>query len=106
MLATFPPLGFRGTVPHRKARRPIFCVTTRPPTGAHIDWLLIVSAQHMARALTIFIGHYNVHRAHRSLGLTPPNARPPIERWSGTRPMAVNRRDRLGGLVHEYERAA
>lgn len=42
----------------------------------------------------------------RSLDLAPPNGRPPIERWSDTRPMAVKRRDRLGGLVHEYERAA
>jgi putative transposase len=67
-----------------------------------LDWFLIVSAQHLERALTIFINHYNVHRAHRSLELAPPNGRPPIERWSGTHPMAVKRRDRLGGLVHEY----
>jgi putative transposase len=71
-----------------------------------LDWLLIVSAQHLERALTVFIGHYNGHRAHRSLELAPPNGRPPIEHWSGTRLMAVKRRDRLGGLVHEYERAA
>ena len=71
-----------------------------------LDWLLIVSAQHLERVLTVFIDHYNVHRAHRSLELGPPNGRSPIERWSGTQPMAVKRRDRLGGLVHEYERAA
>jgi transposase InsO family protein len=71
-----------------------------------LDWLLIVSAQHFERILTVFIDHYNVHRAHRSLELGPPNGRSPIERWSGTQPMAVKRRDRLGRLVHEYERAA
>jgi hypothetical protein len=65
--------------------------------------LLIVSAQHLDRALTLFVDHYNGHRAHRSLELAPPNGRPLIERWSGT---AVKRRDQLGGLVHEYERAA
>ena len=68
-----------------------------------LDWLLIVSAPHLERALTVFVDHYNGHRAHRSLELAPPNGRPSIERWSGT---AVKRRDRLGGLVHEYERAA
>jgi putative transposase len=71
-----------------------------------LDWLLIVSAQHLERALTTFIDHYNVHRAHRSLDLAPLNGRPPLVRCSGTPPMAVKRRDRLGGLVHEYERAA
>jgi putative transposase len=71
-----------------------------------LDWLLIVGAQHLERALTVFIDYYNGHRAHRSLELAPPNGRPAIERWSGTQPMPVKRRDRLGGLLHEYERAA
>jgi putative transposase len=47
-----------------------------------LDWLLIVSAQHVERALPVYIDHYNVHRAHRSLDLAPPNGRPAIERWS------------------------
>jgi putative transposase len=77
-----------------------------PVRSECLDWLLIVSAQHLERALTVFIGHYNGRRAHRSLELAPPNGWPPIERWSGTQPMPVKLRDRLGGLVHEYERAA
>src|SRR5438094_5992809 len=71
-----------------------------------LDWLLIVNARHLERALTVFIDHYNGWRPHRSLGLRPPNGRPPIETWTGTEPMAVKRRDRLGGLLHEYHRAA
>jgi len=71
-----------------------------------LDWLLVRSAQHLERVLTIFIDHYNVHRAHRSLQLAPPNGRPTIDRASGTQPIAVKRRDRLGGLLHEYEPAA
>ena len=71
-----------------------------------LDWLLIVSAEHLQRVLTVFTDHYNGHRPHRSLELAPPNGRPSIERWSGTHPIPVKRRDRLGGLVHEYERAA
>jgi hypothetical protein len=27
-------------------------------------------------------------------------------KWTGTRPITLKRRDRLGGLLHEYERAA
>jgi len=30
----------------------------------------------------------------------------PIETWEGMQPITVTRRDRLGGLLREYERAA
>ena len=71
-----------------------------------LDWLLIVNARHLQHTLTVFIDHYNGSRPHRSLDLLPPSGRPPIETWAGTEPMAVKRRDRLGGLLHEYQRAA
>ncbi|PYR11753.1 MAG: integrase, partial [Acidobacteria bacterium] len=71
-----------------------------------LDWLLIVNRRRLERTLTVFVDHYNGYRPHRSLDLAPPNGRPAIENWAGTRPMAVKRRDHLGGLLHEYERAA
>jgi transposase InsO family protein len=71
-----------------------------------LDWLLIANARHLARALTVFVDHYNSHRAHRSLNLEPPNRRPANEEPAGTKPIVVKRRDCLGGLVHEYRRAA
>ena len=71
-----------------------------------LDWLLIVSARHLEHALTVFIDHYNGWRPHRSLDLTPPNGRTSAARWAGIRATTVKRRDRLGGLLHEYERAA
>ena len=70
-----------------------------------LDWLLILNADHLMRTLTVFIDHYNGVRPHRSLGLTPPNARTPMN-WEGMQPITVRRRDRLGGLLREYERAA
>jgi transposase InsO family protein len=73
-------------------------------TGRH--WLLIASARHLERALTVFVDHYNAHRAHRSLDLAPPNGRPASEPLAEKEPIAVKRRDRLGGLIYEYERAA
>ena len=48
---------------------------------------------------------YNGHRPHLSLDLVPPNGRPATEKWTGSHPLAIRRRDRLGGLLHEYERA-
>ena len=71
-----------------------------------LDWLLILNAGHLMRTLTVFIDHYNGFRPHRSLGLTPPNGRTPMENWEGMQPITVKRRDRLGGLLREYQRAA
>jgi transposase InsO family protein len=71
-----------------------------------LDWLLILSARHLEQALTVFIDHYNGWRPHRSLGLAPLNGRTSAARWAGIRAITVKRRDRLGGLLHEYERTA
>jgi putative transposase len=71
-----------------------------------LDWLLIVSARHLEQVVTVFIDHYNHHRPHRSLDLAPPNARTGVNTWTVVEPIAVKRRDRLGGLLREYERAA
>ena len=38
------------------------------------DRLLILNQQHLERVLQGFIDHYNGHRAHRALSLTPPAA--------------------------------
>jgi len=69
------------------------------------DWLLILNQQHLERILQAFIEHYNGHRPHRALSLRPPASRPsrtPLESGDGR----IVRRDRLGGVVHEYVRAA
>jgi transposase InsO family protein len=72
-----------------------------------LDWLLILNNQHLTRVLDVFVRHYNGHRPHRALSLTPPHpARPPVlpaTEWGEAR---VQRRDRLGGVVHEYVLAA
>jgi Family of unknown function (DUF5372)/Integrase core domain len=51
-----------------------------------LDWLLIVSGQHLERALTVFIGHYNGHRAHRSLELAPPTQYDDLKLFELSRP--------------------
>ena len=70
-----------------------------------LDWLLIVSRRHLAQVLRVYVAHYNAHRPHRALGLEPPDpsANPTV--ISGDR-HRVHRRDRLGGLLHEYHRQA
>jgi putative transposase len=70
-----------------------------------LDWLLILNARHLERVLTVFVDHYNRWRPHRSLDLAPPNGRT-SSTWTGTQPITLKRRDRLGGLLREYDRAA
>jgi len=68
-----------------------------------LDWLLIVNRRHLERILRIFVEHYNTQRPHRALKLHPPHgAEPPPTTTIGE----VRRRDRLGGLIHEYYRDA
>jgi putative transposase len=54
--------------------------------------------------LAEYMDHYNGHRPHRALGQAPPlgSGEPAVIVPAGR----VVRRDRLGGLIHEYAQAA
>ena len=67
-----------------------------------LDWILVRNGDHLEQVLTEFVAHYNAARPHRGLQLRPPVPRPVAPLPTGK----VLRRDRLGGLIHEYERAA
>ena len=71
-----------------------------------LDWLLIVNRRHLERVLRVFLDHYNSHRPHRALNLKPPD--PAARKLRITHPPTdpVERRDRLGGVLHEYNLAA
>jgi putative transposase len=72
-----------------------------------LDWLLMVNRRHLERTLTVFADHDNRHRPHRSLGLVPPAGRHScVTAPPDSAARVVNRRDRLGGLLHEYRGAA
>jgi transposase InsO family protein len=69
-----------------------------------LDWLLIFGPRQLDRVLHVFVEHYNRERPHRALGRCPPASLQPI--LPPPPDAAVERRDRLGGLLHEYYRAA
>jgi transposase InsO family protein len=72
-----------------------------------LDWLLILNRRHLERVLRVYVDHYNRQRPHRALNLRPPDPEHPTLRLaSSARPADVMRRDRLGGLIHEYSLAA
>jgi putative transposase len=70
-----------------------------------LDRILILSRSHLEHVLREYVDHHNTHRPHRALDQQPPipkptPIRPPPDQTH------VRRRDRLGGLLHEYELAA
>lgn len=83
-----------------------------------LDHLLIVNACHLERILRSYVGHYNAHRPHQGISQEIPGARrsiplvmrrPSINETGPYHPrhvQEVRRRDRLGGLIHEYELVA
>ena len=68
-----------------------------------LDWLLILGRGHLERVLRTYVAHYNRERPHRALALLPPDSTNAHPRPS---PREIKRRDRLGGLIHEYHRTA
>jgi hypothetical protein len=68
-----------------------------------LDSLLILNRRHLERVLRVYVDHYNRERPHRALELRPPE---PEERCERSPVDEISRRDRLGGLIHEYHRAA
>jgi putative transposase len=70
-----------------------------------LDWLLILGQRHMEQVLEEYVAHYNAARPHRALGLRAPLAHRHLVQ-PRRRVAEVLRRDRLGGLIHEYEPVA
>jgi putative transposase len=72
-----------------------------------LDRTLIWNQTHLLHALREYERHYNEHRPHRAIS----NARPmrplpePVLPTTIT-DLAIRRRDRLGGIIHEYQNVA
>jgi putative transposase len=68
-----------------------------------LDHLLIFGCRHLEHVLQEFVEHYHAARPHQGLEQRTPRSRAPTA-ISGAGP--VERRDRLGGVLHEYTRRA
>jgi len=73
-----------------------------------LDRTLIYNQQHLLHALRTYEAFYDAHRPHQGIA----NARPrrplpePITAPDRLTHLDIRRRDRLGGILHEYEHAA
>ncbi len=84
-----------------------------------LDHLVILNAGHLERVLRSYVRHYNGHRPHQGLSqaIPAPETIPPptttvksvaTGEYRHRRRLSaqIRRNDRLGGLIHEYERVA
>jgi len=73
-----------------------------------LDRLLVFNRRQLERILRIYVRHYNERRPHRALALQAPD--PPTRPSTRGEPVAsattIQRRDLLGGLIHEYQAVA
>jgi transposase InsO family protein len=67
-----------------------------------LDWLLVLGRRHLERVLREYVDHYNRKRPHRALELRPPDPSPQVIPLRPRHQTGLSRRDRLGGLIHEY----
>jgi hypothetical protein len=73
-----------------------------------LDRTLVWNQRHLLRALREFEDHHNRHRPHQAMDQAAP-LRPvphPVTGSGATTRLEVHRLDRLGGIIHEYRRAA
>ena len=68
------------------------------------DRILITGRRHRQQTLSEYAGHYNTHRPHRTLSQQPPGGSTHMAPADDN--IRVRRRDRLGGLLHEYSQVA
>jgi putative transposase len=71
-----------------------------------LDWILVFGQRQLERVLRAYVADYKGHRPHRAPGLAPPDGRIVVRLVPGPQPDCAQRRDRLGGLIHEYSLAA
>ena len=68
-----------------------------------LDRMLILNARHLRRVLAEYEDHFNTHRPHRALDQAAPLRALPQPHTTDTK---IIRRDRLGGVIHEYMQVA
>lgn len=66
--------------------------------------MLILNRRYIAAVLAEYVARFNDHRPHRALHQAAPLR--PLPQSTPTPDLHLQRRDRLGGLIHEYAQFA
>jgi putative transposase len=69
--------------------------------------MLITGPRHLGAVLNEYVTHYNQRRPHRARNLRPPDSGGIVtDAVTDLAAARIRCRKVLGGLIHEYERAA
>jgi transposase InsO family protein len=69
-----------------------------------LDRMLIVNRRHLETVPAEYVVHFNDHRPHRALHQAAPLK--PLPQPASPLQLRLQRRNRLGGLIHEYSQVA
>jgi putative transposase len=69
-----------------------------------LDRMLILNRRQLEVVLAEYVAHFNTRRPHRALDQAAPLRALPLPAVPS--PLCIRRRDRLGGLIHEYSQVA
>src|ERR1035437_7971893 len=90
------------SAPSAESASTISSPSPRPTREGSLPHPRVAPRRPLDRVLAEYARHYNEARPHRGLQLSQPIARP-VTAIGGE---AITRRDVLGGIIHEYDRAA
>jgi transposase InsO family protein len=72
-----------------------------------LDRVLIVNERHLRQVISVYLGHFNAARPHRSLGqLAPAQAENCAPEPVNLAEYRIRRKPILNGLTSQYERAS
>ena len=95
-------------IPPRSPRANAYAERWVPTARTEVtDRLLTAGSRHLRAVLDEYAAHYNRHRSHRVRNLRPPDcADITTVAVTDLTTATIRRREVLGGLIHEYEKAA
>jgi hypothetical protein len=101
------PLREMPNLAHDLAERKISVRSPADPPAINTadESTLICNIPHLLRLLREYEAFYNGHRPHRALGQAAP-LRPLPKNAIDLETFRIRRRDRAGGILHEYQHAA
>lgn len=94
-------MGILLTPPHAPSANAVAERWVRSARQEWLDRLLVLNQTHLHRVMTAYVNHYNTERPHQGIAQQTSIPHAPVVKQG-----LLRRPDVLGGILHEYFRAA